>query len=405
MPFYAARQPILDQQKNLVGYELLFRTSLENIFPKVDEDKATSKMLDGLCFDMGLDKIAEGKTAFINFTKQSILQNLPVLLPKDLITIEVLETVQPSQEILDKFKLFHKHGYTLALDDFVHSPDWEPFYKYCHVIKVDCVEISDSQLHEITEVIKHHPHIKLLAEKVEDITTFERFRSLGFSLFQGYFFARPEVIKSASFSASQTSVANLLDEVSRPEVNVSRIIELFESDAALSYRLLKYVKSPIFYRRKEIESIRQAVIMLGNEELNRFVTLLFAATFAEGKPSELIRMCLQRAKFCELLSACLNDLNASSSFLLGMMSLIDAMLDADIATVVDGLPLSDDIKIALVNKRGTAATVLQICKGLEVGNFRETQALCKTISVSMADVCSMHLDAIGWADKRISVLL
>lgn len=404
MSFYAARQPILSADKKLFGYELLFRTSFENIFPKIDEDRATSKMLDGLYFDLSLDKIAHGKTAFINFTDKSLFQHLPVLLPRDAITIEVLESVQPSSQILSKFELLHEHGYTIALDDFIHKPAWEPFYKFCNFIKVDCLAIDDEQLGDIIALSKRHPHLQLLAEKVEDNATFIRFKSLGFSLFQGYFFAKPEVIKSVSLTASQTRVSSLLEEVSRCELDNEKLTQIFENDAALSYRLLRYVQAPIFLRRKQIDSIKQALVLLGQKELQRFVTLLFAATFAEDKPNELIRLSLQRAKFCELFSAKIDECSESSSFLLGMMSLIDAMLDADLCLIVDGLPLSNDIKQALLNGTGRMSMLLQMCQHLEKGQFHATQLLCKKNNIDMAEVCAMQLLANNWADTGISML-
>jgi EAL and modified HD-GYP domain-containing signal transduction protein len=173
MAFFAARQPILDIDKKVFGYELLFRTSTDNVFPDIDEEKATSKMIEGLQFDLGLDKISSGKFAFINFTEQSILQLYPKLLPKQKVVIEILETVRPTPEVYEQIKILSNDGYTIALDDFIHSEAWEPFYELCKIIKVDCLDISSEQLTEIATLKTRYPHIVLLAEKVE---TYEQFK-------------------------------------------------------------------------------------------------------------------------------------------------------------------------------------------------------------------------------------
>jgi EAL and modified HD-GYP domain-containing signal transduction protein len=167
MAFFAARQPILDVNKNVYGYELLFRTGADNVFPDIDQEKATSKMIEGLQFDLGLDKISSGKFAFINFTEESIIKSYPRLLPKDKVVIEILETVNPTDEIYTELKELYDEGYVIALDDFIHNEQWERFYEICKIIKVDCLNILEDELTEIASLQKRHPHILLLAEKVE----------------------------------------------------------------------------------------------------------------------------------------------------------------------------------------------------------------------------------------------
>ncbi|MEQ3652965.1 MAG: EAL domain-containing protein, partial [Glaciecola sp.] len=167
MGFFAARQPILDREKTLYGYELLFRTSLDNVFPDVDQEKATSKMIEGLQFDLGLDKISDGKLAFINFTEQSLLSGYPELLPNQKVVVEILETVKPTNSLYGALKKLRQKGYILALDDFIHEAHWEPFYKLIDIVKIDYREISKQDMHDTLAAVRQHPHIKLLAEKVE----------------------------------------------------------------------------------------------------------------------------------------------------------------------------------------------------------------------------------------------
>ncbi|MGQ8366814.1 EAL and HDOD domain-containing protein [Glaciecola sp. 1036] len=402
MAFYAARQPILDINKELVGYELLFRTSLENIFPQVDEEKATSKMLEGLYLDMGLDKIAEGKKAFINFSKQTLLNGFATLLPKDKIAIEILESVQPTQAVFFHMRELHQMGYTIALDDFIHGELWEPFYPYCNIIKVDCLSITDTDLMMTVEVAKRHPHIQLLAEKVETVEIYKKYKAIGFTMFQGYFFAKPEVIKSVSLSTPQAVVSKLLAEVTKPEPDIEKITRTFESDAALSFKLLRYTQSPLFKRQRKVESIKQAIVMLGKRELERFIMLLFAAVFCEAKPNELIKLSLKRAKFCEDLAGQLSQ-SSSTAFLAGMLSLLDAMLDTNLPSVISKLPLTDEIKLALVREEGILAEYLKLNADIEMANWDNLKLKAKHLNLDIPTILKIHSEAADWADRQTSI--
>jgi EAL and modified HD-GYP domain-containing signal transduction protein len=405
MAFFSARQPILDLDKRIFGYELLFRSSIENVFPNVDQEKATSKMIEGLQLDLGLDKISAGKLAFINFTEKSILQALPNLLPKTQVVIEILEDVTPSREVYVQLKKLAIEGYILALDDFVHGSEWEPFYKICQIIKVDCKSIQPTQLESIKELKTRHPHLKLLAEKVESYDEFMLYKANGFELFQGYFFSKPEVIKSVSLSSSQTILSTLLNEITKPDVNVKEITRIFEIDVAVSFKLLRYTQSPLFQRRKKIENIKQAVVMLGHKELERFIMLLFAATFGEGKPHELIKMSMHRAKFCEQIADKADfKSQVSTAFLVGMLSLVDAMLDADLVELIGKMPLSDDIKEALLRHQGWLAEFVDLCHALENGDWSKTEIASVKFNVDMEEMMSIYDESRTWAQERLDAV-
>jgi EAL and modified HD-GYP domain-containing signal transduction protein len=405
MSFFAARQPILDKKKALFGYELLFRLSLENVFPDVDQEKATSKMVESLQFDLGLDKIADGKLAFINFTEHSLLSGYPELLPNEKVVIEILETVQPTNSMFGVLKKLRQKGYLLALDDFVHSSAWEPFYKLVDIVKIDFQEISQEDLTATLSALRKYPNIKLLAEKVETNREFRQAMDLGFSYFQGYFFSRPEVIKSVNLSAGQTSLAGLMNELSAIEPNFNKITQLFELDVTLSFKLLRYTQTAMFKRENKIKTIKQAVLVLGKVELERFVGLIFAAQFSENKPQELLRLSIQRAKFCELLAPlCNHNGDASSAFLTGMMSLIDALLDADLNAVVNDLPLSADIKIALLDNKGWLANCLILCKHFERGNWDRMERCCAKLGIPFQKVLDEYETASLWAEDKVEQL-
>jgi EAL and modified HD-GYP domain-containing signal transduction protein len=406
MGFFAARQPILDKRKELFGYELLFRTSLDNVFPDVDQEKATSKMIEGLQFDLGLDRLADGKWAFINFTQQSLLGGYPELLPKQKVVVEILETATPTQELYDALERLHRKGYLLALDDFVHGPKWAPFYKLIDIIKIDYLESSADEISDTIAAIKEYPKIKLLAEKVENNQEFQEALELGFDYFQGYFFSRPEVIRSQSLTPAQTTIASLMNKISVDVPDFNEIAQLFELDVTLSFKLLRYTQSAMFKRRNPIKTIKQAVLVLGKYELERFISLLFAAQFVGEKPQELIRLSIQRAKFCELLAPhCKQAKSSSSAFLTGMLSLIDAMLDADLNTVINDLPLAPEIKIALTEHKGWLAESITLCQHFEKGNWQEMEDTCERLNISYIKMLEEYETAGVWAEEKMAELV
>lgn len=405
MYFYAARQPILDKDKNLFGYELLFREGLDNIFPEhVDGDEATTKMIEASRFNAGINEFTHGKPAFINFTLDTILKGYATMLSTEEVIIEILETVKPGKRLLAECQKLHELGYTLVLDDYKHQKVWAHFYPYISIIKVDLLNTSIEEVLEIKEAIAKHPNIKLLAEKVETHEQYQQCIELDFELFQGYFFSKPEVVKARNLSPSQLAMAELLYEMSKPELDLANITAVFERDVTLSYKLLRYVNSPIFRRRNEISTIKQALVILGVNELKKFLGLLFASNINPDKPSELVNLSMARAKFCENIGENLSSkVDTSTTFLIGLLSLIDAILDEDIEVVLEKLPLAQEIKDPLITKRGTMAALILLAEKIEKAEFESVQAIINKLELEKDDVVKAYHDAVVWADEQTKI--
>jgi EAL and modified HD-GYP domain-containing signal transduction protein len=406
LSFYVARQPILDTDKNLFAYELLLRDSLENIFPQnIDDDEATAKIIEGLEFNLGLENLTQGTLAFINFTHNSLINGYPLLLDKDQIMVEILETAKPSKKLLAACIDLKQKGYNIALDDYEHNPIWNHFFPYVDIIKLDYSLTSEQQFQDIIAALKPYPHIKLLAEKIETYSDFQHALSIGCEYFQGYFFSRPEVIKTVSFNPSQVAVVSLSSEINKHELDIEKITSIFENDVDLSFKLLRYVQSPIFKRKATIKTIKQAILILGGEELKRFISLLFTAQFSQSKPQELTVMALARGRFCELMvKTTLPDHSQSSAFLIGLLSLIDAMVDGDIQELMDKLPLHNDIKDAIINRKGKSAYFLKLCELFEKAEPQNILLFCQKIKVDPEQSCLLFQEALNWADHRISAI-
>jgi EAL and modified HD-GYP domain-containing signal transduction protein len=403
MYFYAARQPILDIDKKLFAYELLFRDSIDNVFPEIDADVATTKMIEASNFNIGLSEFTANKPAFINFTLDTLCKGYPETLAPDEVVIEVLETVKPGKKLLEICQGLHKKGYTIALDDYIHQSVWKHFYPYIKIIKIDWQDMPIEAIKEVKIAIADFPHIKLLAEKVETYEEYNQAVELGFELFQGFFFAKPEMVKTKNLSPSQMAMAELLYETSKPDLDLASITSVFERDVTLSYKLLRYANSPIFRRRSEISTIKQALVILGSSELKRFLGLMFAANVNPDKPSELINSAMTRAKFCELVAQDVNSpLDTSIVFLTGLLSLIDAIVDEDLESILAKLPLAQEIKDTLLTRKGTMAALIKLVELIERAEWHKTSVVMEKMGLEKSKVVRHYNQAIAWADEQSS---
>ena len=401
MYFYAARQPILDINKKLYAYELLFRDSIDNVFPDVDGDEATSKIVEASKFNMGISEFTSNKPAFINFTLETLIKGYPEMLTTDELVVEILETIKPGKRLLSLCKDLHEKGYTLALDDYEHKAVWIHFYPYIKIIKIDWQLSSIEKIKEVITAIADYPHIMLLAEKVETYEEYNQAVELGCELFQGFFFSKPEMIKTKAMSPSQVAMAELLYETSKPDLDLASITSVFERDVTLSYKLFRYANSAMFRRSKEISTIKQALVTLGSVELKRFLALMFTANINPDKPSELINAAMARAKFCELAAVNMKgNIDSSIAFLTGLLSLIDAILDEEIESVLIKLPLAQEIKDTLLTREGEIGSIIQLVEFIEHAQWDESTATMDKLGLTKEQIIEDYNQALSWADEQ-----
>ncbi|QZO14102.1 EAL and HDOD domain-containing protein [Pseudoalteromonas piscicida] len=405
MYFYAARQPIFDVQRELIGYELLFRDGLNNVFPEIDGDEATSRLVEGSQFTFGLDDLTNQRPAYINFTLETLAKGYVQMLAPEQVVVEILETVQPGKRLLACVKELKEQGYTLALDDYHHQNVWRHFFPYIDQIKVDLLATNLEQIHAIKTAIQDFPNIDLVAEKVETYEQFELAKSLGFKYFQGFFFAKPEMVKTKALAPSELAMAELLYETSSVEPDLARITQVFERDVNLSYKLLRYANSAVFKRRAEISTIKQALVVLGSEELKRLISLLFASQLNTEKPKELLSLSLLRAHFMEAIATKANKISdTGSTFLVGMMSLMDAILDDDMASLLTKLPLSQEIKSTLLKKPSAFGIYLDLAESMEKGDWESVETISKSLGVTSQNIAELYQKSQVWSDTQIKAI-
>ncbi|MBA3008393.1 MAG: HDOD domain-containing protein [Proteobacteria bacterium] len=399
MDVFVARQPIFNQHKKIFAYELLFRTGMSNAFPGVDGDEATSSLLSSSFFTVGIEQIASGHKAFVNFTEDMLVRGVPTMFSKDSVVVEVLEDVQPSEEVIGACRELVAKGYTLALDDFVYADNLIPLIEIAKIIKVDFRLTPIEQIKEMVETLKKYS-CKLLAEKIETYAEFTLARDMGFVYFQGYFFSKPEVLKNKDIASSQLSLMQLIVEVNRAEFEVKDIEKLVNQDISISFKLLKYLNSAYYSRLQPISSIRQAIAYLGERGTRLFVSLIATSKLSEHKPDELIRTSCIRARFLERIGQNCK-LDKGDLFMLGLFSLLDAMLDASMEVLMTQLPISEEITQALVHKSGSLFPYLQLIQLYEAGEWVKLDRLMGTLNLDEHKIMDSYLDAVHWADNFI----
>lgn len=394
---YLARQPIFDAERQLNGYELLFRDGESNAFPNINADEATSKLITEHHLFMGVEKITGGHRAFINFSADTLIHHFPTSIDPSSMVIEVLESVPISSELLTACRELHRMGYQLALDDHDFDPKWDIFLPYVSIIKVDVRQFNVLQISKYINRVKHH-NITLLAEKVETQDEFEKLRTLGFSLFQGYFFARPEMLKHKKLASSKLNLMLLIAESSQRELDFEKLSGICERDVGLSYKLLRFVNSSGNARGQSIGSLKHAMVYLGEGELKKFIALLALANLSESGPNELLNMSMVRARFCDRLAQANGDPdNPPAAFLTGLFSLVDAMLEQPLPALLDELPLLEEIKAALLHQHGQLGVYLQIARAFEVGDWQHQETASKQLKQHISNLSELYLDSVYWA--------
>ncbi|MGI6656505.1 MAG: EAL and HDOD domain-containing protein [Desulfobulbus sp.] len=401
MDLYIARQPVLDRRERLFAYEMLYRTDEKNRFPDgTDDNTATQSVLSHLLLNVGLDTLVGRARALINFTGNQLLEGLPSQLPPDRCIVELLESVVPSREVVEACAGLHRMGYRLALDDVdFKTADWQALLPYASIVKVDFRAADQDQLAENLARIRLYPNLRLLAEKVETHEEFRLATSLGFHYFQGYFFSRPEMLKYRRLDTAKVVLLNLLIEICRPEIDLERIERIIAPDASLSYKLLRYINSVYYSLISEVVSIRHALTYLGISGVRQFISLVATTEMTTGKPSELMRLAMVRAELCHSLALFRMERNeASQLFLLGLFSLLDAMLDMPMHEVTASLPLSSALKSGLNEEDGPFFPYLQAVLLYERGEFQACTTILTQLDISPEYMIQSYINALSRAN-------
>lgn len=391
-----ARQPIFTGDEKIFGYELLFRDGTEDYFRAADAE-AASRSTVSTSMLIGLDVLCEGQRAFVNCTRDVLLKDYVTLLPSPLTVVEVLENVPADDLVIAACQRLKAAGYLIALDDFVADDPREPLTAIADIIKVDLKLVTLEQAGEIAR--RHGPwRCRMLAEKVETREEFAAAKKAGFVYFQGYFFRRPETVTAHEIPENRINYLRIWQAISRPKLDVREIEELIKREASLCYRLLRYLNSPVFGFGNEIHSIRHALALLGEREVCRWVRLVATLSAGEDKPSELVTSALVRARFCELLSPRVKHAG-SDLFLVGLLSLMDAILEVPMNKILEHVALDQECKAVLLGTASPLRPFYRLMLAQESGEWEEVKAISQQLKLTESEVAESYWQAVQWTHQ------
>jgi c-di-GMP-related signal transduction protein len=394
---YVARQPIFDRETNIFAYELLFRTGFDNFYDHFDGDYATTRTIMNSFFLLGMDTITGGKMAFVNFTRNLIVNEVATIFPRELLAVEVLEDVKADTDVVASCKRLKKSGYLLILDDFMLKPDYEDLIAVADIIKVDFKLADRGERSRILDTIGRGRH-KFLAEKVETLEEFDHAKELGFDYFQGYFFSRPHIVAGASIPPRKLTYMQIIQEINSPDMEFDLLEHIVKRDMAITYKLLKLINSAAFGLRTKIQSIKHALTLLGINELRKWVSFLAMSEMLGDKPDELLLVAMTRAKFGEVLASKIGMRDRESDFfLMGMFSMLDAFIDKPIKEILDDLPISEEIKHALLGGENKFRDGYDLILAYERADWVSFSALAKRLGLNERLAPDIYFTALQWA--------
>ena len=398
--YLLGRQPILNRGEELVGYELLFRSAGSLTANVTDASFATASVITNTLTSFGVEDILGKHKGFVNVELELLMHDSLIILPKEQIVFELLETLQITPELVQRCRFLKDKGFTLALDDHDYSPVYHELYGIVDIVKLDLMQSSPVQLAEMVKQLGRYP-LQLLAEKVETEEEFKYCLDLGFELFQGYYFAKPSIMKKKRMDDSCSTLLNLM-RLLNEDAEQLEIEMIFRQDPGLTYKLLLLVNSVGVGIRNKIDTVRLAIGILGRHQIKRWVQLaLFASSDRRGMENPLVDMAAVRAGFMEDMVCrhrCLTGSHdsAEKAFMTGILSVLGKVYDISMDEVVRKLNLSNDIRDALIARMGGLGILLHVAELLEEMDFHHLGTHLKEMGVSLDDVLSSQKRAFAW---------
>ena len=399
-----ARQAIFNRKGAVCAYELLYRNgedavaNINNANP-LSGDAATSSVITQLFTNLDINNIIGKKTAYINFTYNHLIEQIPALLPKNRIVIEVLETVIIDEVLIQNLTQLHSLGYKIALDDFMYREEIIPLIKLAHIIKVDVLNLERTQIEEQIAPLKNQFSGKLLAEKIETRPQLDICMELGFDYFQGFFLNRPDPYKGRTITENKSQMLRLLGELNDSKASIEKIEDIILQIPKLSYRVLRLTNSVSFYTGKKIESLMDAIVQLGLVQIRNWIILLLLASLDDIAP-DLLERTLIRAKMCESLARATHYPNPHQAYTVGILSTLDAILNEPMSLLLDRIQLSEVLNEALLHHVGELGKFLKFSIAYEEANFKQLQYS----GVDNKELVQSYLDGIAYANSVINII-
>jgi EAL and modified HD-GYP domain-containing signal transduction protein len=392
---YVARQPILDARGRVYGYELLYRAGPGETTCWLDKDLASARTVTDAVINLGIDVLTGGHPAFINLTRTLLVDDACTLLPPAAAVFEVLEDVEVDAEVVAACQRLQAAGYRLALDDFTSGSGAEALLPYVAFVKVDVLATPPAEAEALAKRLAR-PGLTLVAEKVESIDVYDQCRRAGYTLFQGYYFQKPVMRSGAALPAQHAACLRLLSELNRPDITVAKLEAIVKHDASVSLRVLRCVNSAAFAIRREVSSIREALVLLGIGPIRKWASVWCLAGLTAGRTPELATLALLRARSCERLGEGVPNVVEEELFLVGLCSLLDAMLEKPMAEAVGHLTLAPAVERTLLGAPTVSRPLLDAVIAYERGQWDDAVCAARAGSASEAALPAAYAAALAW---------
>lgn len=396
---FIGRQPIFDRHMRVYAYELLYRHGFVDHAVITDFNAASSEVVVNSLIEVGLDRLVGNKKAFCNFTRDFLIKGASIPFPTNQLVVEVLENVSPEVEVIDAIRSLSRSGHLIALDDFVVTDDLLPLVELADVVKIDVLALSRDEVISQVGKLRQVKPLQLLAEKVETHDEYVFCRNLGFDLFQGYFFSKPQVVSGRKVPPSRLAMLRLMAELSRVDIDLTNLEEIIQTDVNLSVKLLRQINSSFYSLLSEVKSIRQAIIYLGLLHIRNWACIVSMGSISD-KPQELMSMALIRGKMCEIMSGSDDSEQRGMFFTVGLFSMLDSILDMPMKEVLNTLPLIEEVNIALLQRKGQLGRTLSCVESYERANWGEVDEC----GFDQALVGRAYIDALDWTNAALESL-
>jgi EAL and modified HD-GYP domain-containing signal transduction protein len=396
---FVARQPIFDRRQEVYGYELLFRSGLDNAFHHDNLDQASFEMLHTSLLGFGLDVLLGDRVGFVNASREVLLQEFYLVLPRDRTVIELIESVEPCDDVVTACQGLKRAGYRLALDDFVRRPAMAPLADLADVIKVDMLHTDRAERRAIIREFAPR-RVMLVAERVETRGQLAEAMEDGFTHFQGFFFCQPEVLSAADVPAYKRNCVRFIAELNRPELDFDRLELIIKQEVALAVKLLRYLNSAGFGWRHEVTSIKHALRVLGERAARKWCSLMALTVMGEDRPSQLVVSSLVRAQFAEQvgMEGGLRS-RGVDLFLTGMLSTLDALIGRPMEEALSQIPVSQEIRDTLLGRTTTLSPTWALVLSYERADWDQLKQLADAADVSVGRLPGLYRDSVQWVDR------
>lgn len=403
---FVGRQPILDKEGQIFGYELLYRNSEENRFPTVNPESATLQLLVNSFLSIGFDKVTESRKSFINFTSELLIEDIFSRLSPARVIIEILEDVEITSTFISRMKKIKQRGFQFALDDFIIQEQYTQhteLFELIDYVKVDFLAVSEAERKGIEAFIQKYPHIRMVAEKIETEAQFMVAKASGYELFQGYFFAKPEIIKGMDIPSTLSSHSYILHKLSEEDADIDEVVELIVRDMSVTYKLLRFINTMHFGVPKKVGSVKQAVMLIGFQHLKKWMRILLVHHIGEhsssGRVKALVSFSLTRARMCELIAQTIGKENSDEYFFVGMFSLMDVIMQKSWEDLLPLIPFSENVANTLKGEETEMTTVLQLAIAIEKFDWLQIRELRIQLGISEKELGDFSQQSIRWAQQ------